>query len=65
MSLVWPSVIVYMILFSVAGMWGGVCLPFLMRTENPDFAEPKAPVISVDFFLLFLSLLTIITALKT
>ena len=65
MNLVWPSIIVYMILISVAGMWGGICMPFLMKEENPDFAEPEVAVISVDFFLLLLSVLTIITALKT
>ena len=62
---IWPSLIVYMILFGVSGIWAGVCLPFLMKDDNPEFAEPVAPIITIDFILLLLSILTILSAIKT
>ena len=40
-------------------------MPFLLRYDNPDFAEPVAPVITIDIILMAFSVMTILTALKT
>ena len=61
---IWPSIVVYAILFSVSIIWASVCLPFLFK-DHEHFAEPNGAVMTIDLLLFLISVLTIAFAIKT
>ena len=63
-SQIWPSIVVYVILFSVSIIWASICMPYLFN-DHEDFADPNGLVMIIDLVLFFITVLTIAFAIKT